>query len=143
MARSVNHVLGQLQRWTAAAPSSEVSDVVLLQRYLQQHDEAAFAALVARYGAMVLRVCRRLVGDDHCAEDAFQASFVILARKASSLRQPEALAAWLHGVARRVALKARRQANRLPSSSVALDETLPDPRLDPLTQLTARELLDT
>jgi RNA polymerase sigma factor (sigma-70 family) len=140
MAASVNYVLGQLQRWTAAQTVDE-TDAVLLQRYIHQRDDAAFAALVARHGAMVLRVCRRILGDGHHAEDAFQAAFLILARKAASLRQPEALTGWLHGVARRVALKACGQGKGRLFSAVPLNESLPDPHTDPLAQLTARELL--
>jgi DNA-directed RNA polymerase specialized sigma24 family protein len=126
MAPSINHVLGRLQRWTHAA-GADVSDIVLLQRYVHQRNEAAFAALVARYGSLVLPTCRRVLGAGQQAEDAFPSAFLVLARKASSLRQPEALAGWLHGVARRVALKARRQANQRAFSAVPLDETLPDP----------------
>src|SRR5262249_39121591 len=118
----------------------EAADVVLLERFVQRRDEAAFAALVARHGAMVLRSCRRVLGDAQEAEDAFQATFLILARKAPTLRRPDALAGWLHGVARRVALKARTKfAVRLAQTH--LPETLSDSRTDPLTRLTARELL--
>ncbi len=134
MAASIAQVLSQMQGWAA--------DAVLLERYIHQRDEAAFAALVTRHGAMVLRLCRRILGDAHEAEDAFQAAFLILARKAHSLKQPDALAAWLYGVARRVALKARGQSNRRRSAAAPLDEALPDPRPDPLTRLNARELLD-
>jgi RNA polymerase sigma factor (sigma-70 family) len=141
MARSVAHVLAQMQRWTTAAPRSEISDAGLLERYVHRREEAAFAALVARHGGMVLRLCRRVLSDANAAEDAFQAVFLILARKAHALKQPDALPAWLYGVARRVALKARGQSIGLLSSA-PLDESLPDPRPDPLTQLTARELLD-
>ncbi len=142
MAASVNQVLAQMQRWTAAARTADVADSVLLRRYVQERDQAAFAALIARHGSLVLRLCRRILGDAHAAEDAFQATFLILARKAQSLKKPDALPAWLYGVARRVALKARGQANRRNATATSLDETLPDPHRDPLAQLTARELLD-
>ncbi len=69
--------------------------------------EAAFATLVERHGPMVLRVCRQLLADGHLAEDAFQVTFLVLARRARSIRDPDALAGWLHRVARRVALRAR------------------------------------
>ncbi len=138
MAPSIGQVLSQLHTWTATR-AAEDSDAVLLERYIHQRDEAAFAALVARHGAMVLRLCRRVLGDVHEAEDAFQASFLLLARKGHALKQPEALPAWLYGVARRVALKARGQ---LTSRAASLHEALLDPRPDPLTQLRARELLD-
>ncbi len=74
--------------------------------------EAAFAALVARHGPMVLHVCRQLLGDRHHAEDAFQAVFLVLARKARSIRDPDLLGNWLYGVALRTARKARGQLAR-------------------------------
>ena len=83
-----------------------LSDRQLLERFTAQQDatgEAAFAALVTRHGPMVLDVCRQLVGDAHHAEDAFQAVFLVLARKARSIRDPDLLANWLYGVALRTA----------------------------------------
>ena len=87
-----------------------LSDRQLLERFIARRDstaEAAFAALVARHGPMVLGVCRQLLGDRHHAEDAFQAVFLVLARKARSIRDPELLGNWLYGVALRTARKAR------------------------------------
>jgi RNA polymerase sigma factor (sigma-70 family) len=139
MAASVAHVLSQVQRWSSAR-LDDVSDVVLLERFIQRREEAAFAALVARHGAMGLRSCRRVLGDVPEADDAFQATFLILARKASSLKQREALPGWLHGVARRVALKARRKST-VRSAETPLPDVFPDTHPDPLAQLTARELL--
>ncbi len=69
--------------------------------------EAAFATLVERHGPMVLRVCRHVLADGHLAEDAFQVTFLLLARRARSIHDPDALAGWLHRVGRRVALRAR------------------------------------
>src|SRR5436309_9781013 len=80
----------------------------LLRRYLSAGDERAFAELLHRHGPMVLGLCRRVVGDYHAAEDVFQATFLALARKAGSIRRPESLAAWLHGIALRLAVRARR-----------------------------------
>jgi RNA polymerase sigma factor (sigma-70 family) len=141
MADSIAQVLSQVQRWTSSSAGGNVSDTILLQRFIQQRDESAFAALVARHGAMVFRVCRRVLDDAQDAEDASQAAFLILARKAGSLRQPEALSGWLHGVARRVALKARTKSASHSASDLSHCEALPDQRPDPLMQLTARELL--
>jgi RNA polymerase sigma factor (sigma-70 family) len=87
-----------------------LSDRELLERFIAQRepaDDAAFAAIVARHGPMVLGVCRQLLGDHHHAEDAFQAVFLVLARQARSIRDPDLLGAWLHSVAIRTARKAR------------------------------------
>jgi RNA polymerase sigma factor (sigma-70 family) len=94
---------------------SEVSNQELLARYIALNDESAqvaFATLVRRHAAMVLRVCEQIVGDRHTAEDVFQATFMILARKAGSIRQPELLGQWLHGVAIRTAREARMRETR-------------------------------
>src|SRR5204862_4327679 len=88
------------------------TDAQLLARYVAQRDEAAFAALVRRHGPLVLGVCRRVLRDAHAADDAFQATFLLLVRKARSLARPERLGCWLHGVACRVAARARVEAAR-------------------------------
>src|SRR5579883_3056269 len=118
-----------------------VADAVLLSRWIEKRDEVAFAALVARHGPMVLGVCQRIFGDAHEAEDAFQATFLILARKAASLRRPEALACWLHGVASRLAWKCRAAARRRASHQRVLAAEPADSRPDPLDLLTVREML--
>jgi RNA polymerase sigma factor (sigma-70 family) len=92
---------------------------VLLHRFATQGDGDAFAALVQRYGPMVLGVCQRLLSDPHDAEDAFQAVFLILVRRAGSIGKPDLLAHWLYGVAYRVgararATRARRRARERP-----------------------------
>jgi RNA polymerase sigma factor (sigma-70 family) len=96
--------------------SGQLGDAELLGRYVSgRRDEAAedaFAALVERHGPMVLGVCRRVLGDRHAAEDAFQATFLVLARKAGAIARREQLANWLHGVASRTALDARARADR-------------------------------
>ncbi len=84
----------------------------LLRRFARTGDEAAFAAIVARHGPMVLAVCRRALRDPHDVEDAFQATFLVFVRRAGSIRDGDALGAWLHGVARRVAVRARAVAAR-------------------------------
>src|SRR5690242_8899399 len=90
------------------APPTDTPDADLLARFAAGRDDAAFAELVARHGPMVLAVCRRVLGCAHDADDAFQAAFLVLARKAGSLRVRGSVGDWLHGVARRTALAARR-----------------------------------
>ncbi len=91
-----------------------LSDGDLLQRFLDRRDggEAAFETLVGRHGSMVLAVCRQVLGPIDEAEDAFQATFLVLVRRAGTIRKAESLGPWLHGVARRVSLRARRDAAR-------------------------------
>jgi RNA polymerase sigma factor (sigma-70 family) len=85
---------------------------VLLDRFIAHGDEAAFADLLARYGPLVLGACRRVLQHEQDAEDAFQATFLVLARKAGSINKRQALGNWLYGVAYRVALQVRRGAGR-------------------------------
>lgn len=87
-------------------------DAELLAAYAARRDEAAFAEIVSRHGGMVYRACRRLLGDDHEAEDAAQAVFVVLVRKAGNLREGGRLGGWLHGVAGLVCRQAVRERAR-------------------------------
>jgi RNA polymerase sigma factor (sigma-70 family) len=89
-----------------------IADEELVRRYADEREEAAFAALVRRYGPMVLRVCYRVLHCSHDAEDAFQATFLILAREAASLRRFGAVGAWIHGVAYHAALRVRERMAR-------------------------------
>jgi RNA polymerase sigma factor (sigma-70 family) len=96
-------------------------DTQLLERYLVEREDAAFKALMDRHGPMVLGVCSQLLENPHDAEDAFQATWLILARRADSIRHSESIGPWLHRVAVRIALRARvnacrRRTLRLPDS---------------------------
>jgi RNA polymerase sigma factor (sigma-70 family) len=101
-----------IQQLAAGRGSQPRTDRLLLDDFAGRRDEAAFAALVSRHGPMVLRVCRRVLGHEQDAEDAFQATFLVLARHTGSIRQRETVASWLHGVAYRTAMKAKRSAAR-------------------------------
>jgi RNA polymerase sigma factor (sigma-70 family) len=97
-----------------------MSDALLLARFVDQWDHAAFRDLVCRHGPMVLGVCRRILRDSHAADDAFQVTFLLLARKAGMIRKRASLGPWLHGVAHRVALQAR-NARSQPQVPVGRD----------------------
>ncbi len=122
-----------------------LSDGELLERFVARRDEPAFEAIVRRHGPMVLGVCRRVLGDHHDAEDAFQAVFLVLARKAGSVRPGEMLPNWLHGVAHHVAIKAHAVNGRRRSRERQVT-TMPEPAMrqespgDDLRGLIDREL---
>jgi RNA polymerase sigma factor (sigma-70 family) len=123
----------------AVRSQGEEADASLLERYLQTQDEAAFESLVLRHGPMVLGVCRRVLANDDDAEDAFQATFLVLLRKARSVRKRGALGAWLYGVAYRTALEARRaMAKRRAKEAKARPRAVAPPEGDD----ELREVLD-
>ena len=103
-------VLRLIRRMARPRDACADDDALLLQRFVARRDEAAFAALVQRHGPMVLGVCRRLLGHEQDAEDAFQATFLVLVRKGGSIVPRENVGNWLYGVACRTALKAKSQA---------------------------------
>jgi RNA polymerase sigma factor (sigma-70 family) len=133
----LNEVLRYLRRLTDAQGVRELTDGELLQRFRGRREEVAFAALVERHGPLVWAVCRRVLHDAHLAEDAFQATFLVLARKAGSIRKQGSLGSWLHGVAYRVAVKARTRAHATRAQERRFVEM---PRPDPPDEMTWHEL---
>ena len=112
LTQSSRIMLGQIQRLFTRGTVSGLSEGQLLARFVGDRDELAFEAIVSRHGPMVLGVCRRLLDDPHDVEDGFQATFLVLVRKAGSLSDRELLAKWLYGVALRVATRLRRDRTR-------------------------------
>jgi len=113
MANEVRPLLRHvLRRMLCSAQAGGLSDAALLERFVAERDEAAFEVLVWRHGPKVLNLCRRLLRQEQDAEDAFQAAFLVLARKAGSIGKRQALAGWLYRVAYRVALRAKGSALR-------------------------------
>jgi RNA polymerase sigma factor (sigma-70 family) len=137
--RAMNKVIRHL-RGAVLQDGAGLTDGQLLGCFLEQRDESAFAALVRRHGPMVWGVCRRVLGNHHDAEDAFQATFLVLVRKAASVVPRELVANWLYGVAHQTARKARataarrggreRQVTDMPEPAVTEPDLWPD--LQPL-----------
>jgi RNA polymerase sigma factor (sigma-70 family) len=130
----INLLLQELSRIAAGQGSDQPPDGLLLERFLARRDASAFTVLVQRYGSMVWGVCRRQLPRESDAADAFQATFVLLARKAGSICKLQAVGSWLHGVAYRVTRRLRdSEAGRRGRHGV------PIPR-DPMSEVTWREL---
>src|SRR5438132_7450350 len=102
----------QLRRLVGRPSSSALSDAHLLEKFVTARDRASFEVLVWRHGTMVLSLCQRILRDSHDAEDAFQAVFLILAKKAGSIGKRQAVGSWLYKVAYRVALRVRSRKAR-------------------------------
>ena len=104
-----------------------LSDAILLERFVSFREEAAFVALVERHGPLVQRTCRRILRNEHDVEDVFQATFLVLARRAAGIPWRESVAGWLGAVAHRLALGARSDLSRQKRREI------------PMTALTQRE----
>src|SRR5713226_3395857 len=102
-AATLRLVLRHLRRVAGATLTDGLADCQLLERFASQREEAAFAALVERHGTLIEAVCRRILGHSPDADDVFQATFIVLARKARSLRWHESIGPWLYAVAFRLA----------------------------------------
>jgi RNA polymerase sigma factor (sigma-70 family) len=128
-ASPLTKVVQHLRRAALMRDGGDLSDGQLLECYLRDHEDAAFGALVHRHGPMVWGVCRRLLGSHHDAEDAFQATFLVLVRKAASIMPRQMVGNWLYGVAYQTALKARaRAARRRNRERQAVD--MPEPAVE-------------
>jgi RNA polymerase sigma factor (sigma-70 family) len=133
----VTFVLRHLRNLAGTRTSGDLSDSELLERFCRGREETAFALLVQRHGPMVLSVCRRIVHDAHDAEDAFQATFLVLARSAQGVRKGPSLGSFLYGVAQRVAMQARIQAARRRARE---KEWVEMSRSEPCDEMTWQEL---
>lgn len=122
----LDSLLCNLRRAVLRQDGAGRTDGQLLASFIDQKDEAAFEALVRRHGPMVFGVCRRVTRNHHDAEEAFQATFLVLARKASSVKPREKVANWLHGVALRTAMKARAMTAKRRGREKQVTET-PEP----------------
>jgi RNA polymerase sigma factor (sigma-70 family) len=141
MSSDMPDVLWHLRHLFAGSPHGGVADADLVQRFVLHRDEAAFELLLRRHAALVLRVCRAILRDHHLAEDAFQATFLTLARKAGSIGRRQAVAGWLYRVARNASLKARgRQARDSARSLVEEPPAAPLPAPDDLSPVLHEEL---
>jgi RNA polymerase sigma factor (sigma-70 family) len=135
-------ILEHIQEQVGPQLSEGTSDAQLLDRFVRRHDQAAFAALVCRHGPMVLGVCRRVLHHEQDAEDAFQATFLMLACKAASIGKRESVGGWLYTTAFRLALRARDRAERRGRVQKPLTDSLIDGRgLDPADAAAGREFL--
>jgi RNA polymerase sigma factor (sigma-70 family) len=131
-------VLDHLRSFLSRGRGAAEDDGQLLRQFVCTRDGDAFAALLHRHGPMVLGLARRVVEDWQTAEDVFQATFLMLARRAQAIRRPESLSCWLHGVAFRLALRARHSHRRRVERETQGRNTSPP---TPLDELSARELL--
>src|SRR5713101_5014586 len=140
MATQMDTVIRHLRRAVLRQDATGGTDGQLLASFIEQKDEAAFEVLVRRHGPMVFGVCRRVVGNHHDAEDAFQATFLVLVRKAASIQPRELVGNWLYGVAYHTALRAKtiaakrgareKQVTHMPEAEAATQDVWRD--LQPL-----------
>jgi RNA polymerase sigma factor (sigma-70 family) len=136
----LSSVMRHIRKLASMPGSRNQTDGQLLERFTVAQDEAAFETLLQRHGPMVLGVCRRLLPDPHDAEDAFQATFLVLLCKAGSIAKRESAGSWLHGVAYRIAVRAKTRAERQRTRVLPLPELPDESRADIPTEAHRREL---
>jgi RNA polymerase sigma factor (sigma-70 family) len=135
--QALQGVLQQLRKVAAVQTYRGLSDGELLERFVCTQEDAAFTVLIERHGPMVLAVCRRALPDCHDAEDACQATFLVLARKGATIRKKTSLGSWLHGVACRVAANLKRDQARRKSRERGVAAPAP---VDPAAEVSWREV---
>jgi RNA polymerase sigma factor (sigma-70 family) len=135
-------LIRRLGRAAGPAGDGPLADAELLDRWVGRRDQAAFELLLWRHGPLVLAACRRLLRDRHAAEDAFQATWLVFVRRAPSIRRPGAVAAWLHRVACRLALRARAAADRRARREGPAADPPAPPEPDALALRDLRAVLD-
>jgi len=141
-ANSGNTIIRHLRRAVLFHEGAGLTDGQLLAAFINRKDETAFEAMVRRHGPMVLNVCRRVLRNAHDADDAFQATFLVLVRKAGSIGLPELLANWLYGVAYNTARKARAAASKRRQREKPM-ATIPEPLMtEPALWQDLQPLLD-
>jgi len=131
----------EMRRAALPALAGRPGDGELLERYVVQRDDLAFAELVERHGPMVLGVCRRVTGDAHDADDAYQATFLVLVRRAAAVWPRGQVGNWLHGVAYRTAVEARKRSERRCLRERPTDP-LPHPAVEPPAPQDWRPIFD-
>src|SRR5438128_2019417 len=141
-APSLRRVLNRLQEAVRPAGAGPASDAYLLERWALQRDEAAFELLLRRHGAMVFGVCRRLLARRQDAEDAFQATFLVLVAKARSIGKRGSVASWLYKIALRVAWRARARDTRVACSALSERDLPAPPQADGPLWRDVRRVLD-
>src|SRR5262249_20718661 len=135
-------VLRRVRSDMAAREMRCLADAELLHRFVTKRDETAFAVLMNRHSRMVLGVCRRVVAQIQDAEDACQATFLILARKACSIRKTESLGSWLHGVAFRISLRLKSKSARQPRTNSSVNDQAQSDTTSAVTWREAMFVLD-
>ena len=139
--RSLQTLFEHVPRRQCPSPSGAVSDSQLLERFLQQRDEAAFELLMRRHGPLVFGVCRRVLHHTEDAEDALQATFLMLARKAGVIGRRESVSGWLYTVAYRIALRIKRRSAQRIHRQMPVEDMLDDESgSDPAERMAYREL---